>query len=290
MKKTILWTGIFMLASVCTHGAAAPIEETGASRHLFPSQAECAAVFQDNAQQKLVLSLIENARQGDSKAYGKLAKCYQYGKGVKRSFLKMLLMLLFAQDYGGKKVEDAVKEFAPEDPSRIFFKAMYHLDRREYKEVESAIRLLQEKKYASHYTLNALLAKDKEDDSEYQNSLQKAIEQGCEVALMIQATELERKKDWKEYEKFLTQHAAELPFFYNLLGKLYLEAEGESQSEFFHMGKAMKAFYLADEQAFLTPANASRLLTCYEVLEEEGNPLPNEAELNRLSHLASFEK
>ena len=238
------------------------------------------------AQAQTAQKWIDKAREGDTRAYEKLTEMYHEGKEVKHDFLMILQMGMYAEHYGGRSVELFFQTLPEDDPDRITFEVMNIVDAASFEGIETKIDRVRQHDLGMALFLDAQLAKTRDHNSkEYQRLLEKASRQGCSLATFMIAMESFTLENVRKEEAKYSAMAVEIPIFYNNLGAMHLMSD--QAPELFNIKRAIECFKEADKKALLSPDNAQRLIYCYEILEQEGEPACDKQEMQRLQKLVN---
>lgn len=240
--------------------------------------------METRAADQKVQNLILQARFGDVEAYNSLALCYRDGDGVEKSWLNMICMYaIYCQKTGGD-IED-IKEFFDEGhPFRLLFEIVDSSSLDEIAETKlEQLKLLVPAEAKAIAAAKKLFSK--EDAVAAMCLMREAEVEGSETAVVFQALYYDKIKDKIRQEECLIRISERYPFFYLLLGDMYIEKyENTDDSSYIHA--AIECYYKADERGMLIPRHASSLLGMYYYYGQNGLLEYDEQEVERLRVLA----
>ena len=231
-----------------------------------------------------VQNLIQQARQGDVKAYNSLALCYRDGDGVEQSWLNMSCMyVIYCQKTGGD-IEDIIDFLEDGNPFRLIFETIEMPNSNE--EIEAKIEQLKLSAPAEAKAVEAAKnAFSLEDSTSALNIIREAEAEGSELAVILQAAYYDQATDKTGQEEYLTRIAEKYPFFNQFLGDLYAK-QYEDGDDFSYIKKAIECYYKTDAYGMLLPKYANALWGMYNYFGQKGLLKYDEQEVERLKILA----
>lgn len=224
------------------------------------------------------------ARQGDVEAYKELAKRYEEGVDVERSYANMLTCFVMVNRFKGGMYDPLSTEFRQNHPFRLsieLLEGMYS--------GEETIQKMQLLEISSPWDAKAVTAMsmitNRSERRKALSMLDEAIEKGSEIAVILKTDYLKHSKGTGRYEQHLKAYAERFPFFYNKLGELYEERAGRQVESDADMKSAFEYYKEADRHAMLDVQGAIFLLHYYEKEMEAGKAEYSQKELYRLKLL-----
>ena len=223
-----------------------------------------------------IMSLLHQARWGDSKAYLKLADCYRDGFGVKKDFFGMITMAEIAEKRGGiRKADDYIRDLPDDHEYKTLFLLMNEYKPYIQESADSVMQVLRENGSPEAQTLLGTVMMDQGDTIAAKNIIEEAANQGCSLAKLFLTV-----PDWKGRGKAdatkLTIIAEQIPLAYNILGNLYYEPNDDGKTD---KQLAVEYYLKAEEQAVLGTSGAERVLDYY---KNGGNIQLTENDIKRL--------
>lgn len=223
-----------------------------------------------------IMSLLQQARWGDGKAYLKLADCYRDGFGVKKDFLGMIIMAEIAEKRGGiRKADDYISDLSDGHEYKTLFLLMNEYTPYIQESADSVMQVLRENGSPEAQTLLGLVMMDQGDAIAAKNIIEEAANQGCSLAKLLLAV-----PDWKGKVKAdatkLALIAEQIPLAYYILGNLYYEPDDNGKTD---KQLAVEYYLKAEEQAVLGQCGAERVLDYY---KNGGNIQLTEDDIKRL--------
>lgn len=225
----------------------------------------------------------EQVRWGDKSACLKLAECYHYGMGVKRSIVNMMLFLaMYDRENAEKQLEACLSQSEKSDPVRLLCEAM---DSRDCAEIQINTQILWEICPAYAKTIVAKQMLDSGSDDEKSIAmLREAGGEGSDVAKILVCFYHKEKENVDRYESCLSENAKEIPVLYNHLGDLYIGKDFPTSGKKDEK-KALECFNNADKYAMLLDSGAHFLIKYYQDEADKGNRLCDSVEIERLKRL-----
>lgn len=227
-------------------------------------------------------SLVDRARNGDTRAYEALAICYRDGDGVVQSDLNAIFATIFARQDDDWGVEQLMELFDEEAPTRLMLRVLDYSDMEDVPPADVA--RLRAVSPADAMVYDAICAVEmRHDTAETLRLLQTAEDQGSEFACIARVNfYIDCLDDMPGYKRMLLRHADRYPLFYNKLGEIEME-EGDDPE---HLRRAVSCFRKADKQAMLSARGARLLLTACRRLGGEASAFYDAEDLNRIARSA----
>ena len=223
----------------------------------------------------------ERARQGDVKAYEKLAWCYENGVGVEKDFINMMGMFELASEMSGSnslyfflqsQIGHQVAEMSVKVQNNDTIGALEILD-----------QVTQEwPSFRLH--IKAYNAKNRD---ELQRIYEPEVKNGDKLARLVLASMAADSVCSDTCISELEEVAAYAPMMYNKLGRIYM---GNPDSMRTDINRAIDYFRKADEYAMLSRKGAKGLLECYRIKMKRGEKPCDDMELSRLKRLSEYRK
>lgn len=212
------------------------------------------------APQDSVMSLLNQARWGDGKAYLKLADCYRDGFGVKKDFFGMIMMAEIAEKRGGiQKADDYICNLPDGHEYKSLLRLMDGYKSYIQENADSVMQVLRENGSPEAKTLLGFVMMDQGDTIVAKNMIEEAANQDCSLAKLLLTV-----PDWKGNSRAdaarLAAIAEQLPLAYYPLGNFYYEPDenGETNKQL-----AVEYYMKAEEHAVLGRQGAERVLDYY---------------------------
>lgn len=240
---------------------------------------------QKQIQQEETLSndyLVLQAREGDVDAYISLAENYHHGTNVDKSWSNMIYMYsLYLQKTDKTYADflDLIEHWDDKDPyktlSEFFFSDFDDIPIKNIDKIEESAPVEAE-------VLKILVgATSFELLPHLLEKIGKAEEDGSEIAILVQVIYYQEIGDKKELEKCYMRAGMKYPFYYNLLGNLYIDEYHET-NDISYLHKCIDSYYLADAKGMLNPRSAKTLIGIF-----NNHEIPtDEKEMERLKLLA----
>ncbi len=193
--------------------------------------------------------------QDDLDATLKLAECYHYGRGVKKSYTRMLGLLIQAETLSGKsiKCDSIIRGFKENDAYRHIYIALNKLDQTEsdaWKKSVKSLNTLDKDAAAAFEAYSQLLS-----SSDKIQNIRKLALKGNEVAMYLESLHFQEEESVKENLSRLEQYAERTPIIYNFIGDFYFKNDKYEE--------AVQALTKADEGHCLIRSSAYKLAICY---------------------------
>ena len=227
---------------------------------------------------------VEAAYNGEPDAYMELAECYRNGVGVGQSYIKMWSLVVMGYKLKGDMSDPMNTEFDAFHPFRL---AMELLDGKHDKaKADLRMGVLREIAPWDAKALDAMsVMKDVGRWEEGIRMLDEAEREGSEIAVICKVRCFEASEDVDAYERVLKHYVEHFPFFYNKLGRLYVERAENGIDTDVNIKLAVECFEKAGKHVMLDEEGVVLLYGIYREAMEKGEFVYG---MNDWTHISSL--